>query len=67
MSHPTMIQPVTDSTPIPFGKYKGKAMANIPAHYLLWLYNKGCFHEGVRKYIQENLDGLNKEIQNTRR
>jgi uncharacterized protein (DUF3820 family) len=66
MSHPTMIFPFTDSTPIPFGKYKGKAMINVPAQYLLWLYNKGCYHEGVKKYIQDNLDSLNKEIGNRR-
>lgn len=46
---------------MPFGKYKGTAMANVPAKYLLWLYNEGCSHERVRKYIINNLDGLRKE------
>lgn len=47
---------------MPFGKYRGKKMIEVPAHYLLWLYNEGCDHDGVRKYIIDNLDGLNKEI-----
>jgi len=52
---------ITDNTPMPFGKHKGKAMANIPAQYLLWLYNEGCSHLGVKKYIISNLEGLKKE------
>ena len=46
---------------MPFGKFRGTAMVNVPAPYLLWLYNNGCDHAGVKKYIIENLDGLNQE------
>lgn len=52
---------VTDNTPMPFGKHKGKAMVNIPAKYLLWLYGQGCDHAGVKRYILDNLEGLKKE------
>ena len=52
---------------MPFGKHRGKAMVDVPAPYLLWLYNSCCDHEGVRKYITENLDGLNKEAGHTKR
>lgn len=51
----------TDTTLMPFGKYKGKAMANVPAAYLMYLYENGLTHEGVRGYINDNLDGLRKE------
>jgi len=51
----------TDTNTMPFGKHMGKAMSNVPAIYLLWLYHKGCTHEGVRKYIINNLEGLKKE------
>jgi uncharacterized protein (DUF3820 family) len=55
---------ITDATPMPFGRFKGKAMRDIPAHYLLYIYNKGWVrYEGVRKYIQDNLQYLNKEAQ----
>lgn len=59
--------PFTDSTPMPFGKYVGKALVNVPAHYLLYLYNNGCDHKQLRQYIEENLDALNKETENNRR
>jgi uncharacterized protein (DUF3820 family) len=52
---------ITDNTPMPFGKYRGKAMANVPAQYLLWLFDQGCDHPGVKQYIINNLEGLKKE------
>ena len=55
-------QTLTDKDPMPFGKYRGKAMANVPAVYLLWLYNEGCNDTAVRQYITDNLDCLNKEV-----
>ncbi len=57
----TINKEITDYTPMPFGKFRGTAMVNVPAPYLLWLYNNGCDHTGVKKYIIENLDGLNQE------
>jgi uncharacterized protein (DUF3820 family) len=51
----------TDSTPMPFGKYLGKPLVNVPAHYLLWLYNNGLDHHALKQYIISNLDALNKE------
>lgn len=46
---------------MPFGKYQGKAMANVPAKYLLYLYNDGCSHQEVKAYIISNLRLLEKE------
>lgn len=46
---------------MPFGKYMGKPMIDVPAKYLLWLFDNGCSHDGVRKYITDNLDVLRKE------
>jgi uncharacterized protein (DUF3820 family) len=54
-------KPLTDSIPMPFGKYAGKPMIDVPAKYLLWLFNEGCSHDGVRKYLLDNLDALKKE------
>lgn len=51
----------TDHTPMPFGKYMGKAMVDVPAKYLLWLFEKGCDHRGVNNYINNNLEALRKE------
>lgn len=54
--------PLTDNSPMPFGQHKGKAMANVPAQYLLWLYNKGVEHGPVKRYILDNLDALRTEV-----
>lgn len=59
---------ITDSTLMPFGKYKDKKkMVDVPAVYLLWLYNDSCSHEGVRQYIERNLDVLRKEAARIKR
>ncbi|MFA9212966.1 MAG: putative quorum-sensing-regulated virulence factor [Candidatus Methylacidiphilales bacterium] len=57
----------TDNSLMPFGVHRGKPMINIPAKYLLWLYNEGCNHDGVKKYLIENLEALNKEAGNNKR
>lgn len=50
----------TDSSKIPFGKYKGEKLINVPGSYLIWLYEND--KAGVLKsYIEENLDVLRKE------
>lgn len=49
---------MNDNSIMPFGKYKGVKLANVPASYLLWLYdNNKCFGE-LKKYIEENIDIL---------
>ena len=56
----------TDESIMPFGKHKGEKMANIPASYLLWLYeDSGFLADGLLKdYIKENLEDLKKERYN---
>lgn len=55
---------VTDHTIMPFGKFRGKAMINVPAIYLLWLFDNNCTHAGVKKYITANLQILKNETSN---
>ena len=50
-----------DTDKMPFGKHKGKALVNVPAKYLLWLFNAGCDHAALKAYIAANLNILNKE------
>ena len=53
---------LTDKSPMPFGKHKGVEMANVPADYLIWLYeNEKCTDE-VREYIEDNMDVLKIEV-----
>lgn len=61
---------LTDDSIMPFGKYKGEKMANVPASYLLWIYDEwtlpnprfGFVNQEVKAYIEDNLDVLRKEI-----
>lgn len=53
---------LNDDSPMPFGKYKDEKMANVPASYLMWLYNENKCNKEVRDYIEDNLDVLKEEI-----
>jgi uncharacterized protein (DUF3820 family) len=57
-------QILNDESPMPWGKYKGIEMANVPADYLLWLYDNGNCNGGVKDYIRDNLKGLRQEVLN---
>lgn len=60
---------LTDESMMPTGQYKNKRkMANVPASYLLWLWEAqgetkpfGEAAQAVQAYTTENLDALKKE------
>lgn len=54
---------MTDESIMPFGKYKGEKMANIPASYLLWLYENSKVYGEVKEYIKNNLVTIKQEIE----
>jgi uncharacterized protein (DUF3820 family) len=51
----------TDQTLMPFGMHKGKALGNVPADYLLFLYRKALNNEPLRRYIEDHLEILEAE------
>jgi len=51
-----------DNSIMPFGKYKGQKMANVPPEYLLWCYHEDWCYGDVKKYIKDNLDVIKSEI-----
>ena len=51
-----------DNSLMPWGKYKGEKMANVPATYLMWLYNNEKCNAEVQAYIEDNMDALKGEI-----
>ena len=53
----------TDNDIMPFGKYKGRKMANVPAKYLIYIYDENKCNNKVREYIEDNLDALKSEIE----
>lgn len=53
---------MTDESIMPIGKYKGEKMANVPASYLLWLYENGNIYGELKQYITDNLEVIKSEI-----
>lgn len=60
-----------DDSLMPFGIHKGKAMVNVPASYLLYIY-KNTYNNTLQKnsdvshYIYDNLEDLKKEANEKR-
>jgi len=54
---------MTDESIMPFGKYKGEKLANVPPEYLLWLYDEGKCYGELRTYIADNMDSIKAEIE----
>ena len=52
----------TDETRMPFGKHKGGQLINVPASYLIWLYDNQMRNGALKNYIEDNLDVLRQEI-----
>lgn len=64
-------QPLYDLSPMPFGKYRGTAMQDVPASYLHWLWTNGLIRNHmicdssdtlVAAYIRKNLQALKQEL-----
>ena len=55
---------LTDESLMPFGKHKNIKMADVPAGYLLWLYDNDLKDGDVKTYIEDNMDVLKSEFKN---
>ena len=54
---------MNDNSIMPYGKHKGTKLANVPAQYLIWLYeNTTIKDKGLEAYIADNLDVLKQEL-----
>lgn len=52
----------TDKTSMPFGKYKGIPLSDVPASYLHWWYTQtNRSNIPLKLYIEESLDALKEE------
>lgn len=58
---------LTDDSLMPFGKYKGEQMADVPADYLLWLHENCKCSKDVQDYIVDNLEVLKKQVKKTKK
>lgn len=57
-----MSQSFNDETPMPWGKHKGVKLANVPADYLIWIYENSKAHGKLAFYIKRNWDALKAEV-----
>ena len=53
---------LTDNCQMSYGKHKGAEMANIPADYLIWIYDNNKCDIRVKLYIEENMDVIQQEL-----
>jgi uncharacterized protein (DUF3820 family) len=58
------MQKLTDESLMPFGKYKGTRMIDVPYFHLLWLFDNDKCDKEVKEYIEDNLDALHAEKKN---
>lgn len=55
-------EPYNDDTLMPFGKYKGEPLMDVPAAYFHWLWEqKPISDKRLQTYIEDNMDGLKME------
>jgi uncharacterized protein (DUF3820 family) len=47
---------------MPFGQYRGRQMADVPAEYLFWLYDTGKCFGAVKAYIIDNLEAIKSQM-----
>lgn len=50
-------KPFTEEDTMPFGKFKGRPLKEVPEDYLIWVYTESDIAEKVRlfKYIDQDL------------
>ena len=56
---------LSDTDPMPWGKYKGVPMQDVPADYMFWLWTERGFENNrvdpVADYIRRNLSAFKME------
>ena len=58
---------LTDESPMPWGMHQGKPMTEVPAEYLVWLFENNKVNGDVKRYIQTNLEVLKMQITNAKK
>lgn len=53
---------LTDQSKMPFGKFKGKTLAEVPDSYLVWLYDSGLEPGDLKMYIEESVPEIANSI-----
>jgi uncharacterized protein (DUF3820 family) len=60
--------PLKDGDKMPYGIHAGTKMVDVPAHYLIWIYeNTDLYHEGLKAYIVNNMGTLKAQYANSKK
>ena len=57
-----MVPKLTDSSLMLFGKYQGYELKNIPARYMLWIYDNLTLRDDLKEYIDNRRERYLREI-----
>lgn len=49
---------LTPESICPMGRYAGSKMKDVPAEYLLYMYNSNSLGKQMRRYVAENISEL---------
>lgn len=52
---------ITENSPMPYGKYKGKKIKDLPSDYLLWLYYNNRAIMAIRSYVEKHIRELEQQ------
>lgn len=55
-----------DDSPMPFGKFKGKPLKDVPASYLIWLHGEMLDNDdkvALFRYLEANKTALEQEVE----
>lgn len=52
---------LNENSIMPYGKYEGKQLKDVPADYLLWLYYNDRASKEIEEYVERNLEALKEE------
>lgn len=47
---------------MPFGKYQGQYLDDVPANYLLWVHENVITTGYLKQYLADNIEGIKKQI-----
>lgn len=53
-----LVQLLSDDSPMPYGVHKDKPMVDVPAKYLLWLWDNDKCSKSVKAYVVDNWEVL---------
>ena len=63
LKDPSSCLALTDESPMPFGKYKGEKLGEVPSSYLLWFFEQKWASDWpeLYDYVEEHYETLEED------